>query len=68
MVDNDLGVTNVVSSRVIEKALLERDHHVGTRGIREFDDVARVAGCEHEDFVSATGFGHDVHGAKVAYG
>ena len=68
MVDDDLGVTNVVSSRVIEKALLERDHHVGTRGIREFDDVASMAWREHEDFVSAAGFGHDMHGAEVAHG
>ena len=67
MVDDDLGVTNVVSSRVIKKALLERDHHVGARGIREFNDVARMAWREHEDFVSATGFGHDVHRTKVAH-
>ena len=68
MVDDDLGVTDVVGSRVVEKALLERDHHVGAGRIREFDDVASVVRCEHEDFVGATGFGHDVHGTKVAHG
>jgi hypothetical protein len=54
--------------RVIEKALLERDHHVGTRGIGELDDVASMTWRKHEDFVGAAGFGHDVHGAEVTYG
>jgi len=67
VIDDGLGVANVVRRCMLDKAIPEHCHHVGASFVCERVDAIDVARGEDEHLMCATGFGHHMDRPEVAH-